>query len=63
MTPANALMRRPQNCLRRGEETEMDATPQPLKTTVVLVLAWTAVLAPFAWGIAKTFLNSLALFR
>ena len=62
MTPANALMRRPQ-LHAAPEETEMDATRQPLKTTVVLVLAWTAVLAPFAWGIAKTFLNSLALFR
>ncbi|HTP50058.1 MAG TPA: hypothetical protein VMK42_05120 [Anaeromyxobacteraceae bacterium] len=41
----------------------MDATRQPLKTTVVLVLPWTAVLVPFAWGVAKTLLNSLALFR
>jgi len=62
MTPANALMRRPQ-LPAAPEEPEMDATPQPLRTTVVLVLAWTAVLAPFAWGVAKTLLNSLALFR
>ena len=62
MTPANALMRRPQ-LPAAPEETEMDATRQPLKTTVVLVLAWTAVLVPFVWGVAKTLLNSLALFR
>ena len=39
----------------------MESSRQPAQTTVVLVLACTAVPAPLAWGVAKTLLDVLAL--